>query len=314
MPEVLVEVKKNKEQILVSSIMEAVFYFDVFKYPLTSDEIFEFSNVKTTSEEVKSALANLLTHGILKEKSGFYFYSGSDSNCVEERLNSEARALAISNKANRYAKFISGFPFVRSVSFSGSFSKGVIAKDGDVDYFIIVEPNRLWVCRTFLIAFKKIFLFNSKKFFCVNYFIDTENLDVPDKNRFVATEIATLKNAFGTHDFQNFLTRNNWAFEYFPQQKNISHLQASDCRKGRFKKSLEWLLSGKFGDKMDDVFLNFTIKKWKRKFPHLNNSEFELNMRSKKNVSKHHPQGFQTKVLEAVNERMKAIAYKTDMM
>ena len=65
---------------------------------------------------------------------------------------------------------------------------------------------------------------------------------------------------------------------------------------------------------MDDVFLIFTIKKWKRKFPHLNNSEFELNMRSKKNVSKHHPQGFQTKVLEAVNERMKAIAYKTDMM
>ena len=46
---------------------------------------------------------------------------------------------------------------------------------------------------------------------------------------------------------------------------------------------------------------------WKRKFPHFDESDFDLNMRTRKNVSKHHPQGFQQKVLDALEVKMKEL-------
>ncbi|MEZ5195381.1 MAG: hypothetical protein R2764_02960 [Bacteroidales bacterium] len=84
-------------------------------------------------------------------------------------------------KAKRFSTFISNFPYVRGISLSGSLSKGYIGDDPDIDYFIITKENRLWLSCTMLIAFKKIFLFNSCKYFCVNYFIDTNNLEIEEK-------------------------------------------------------------------------------------------------------------------------------------
>ena len=78
-------------------------------------------------------------------------------------------------------KFISKFPYVRAILLSGSISKGYMDKDSDVDYFIITQPNRLWVTRLLLMLFKKIFLFNSRKVFCINYFVDSEKLEIEEK-------------------------------------------------------------------------------------------------------------------------------------
>ena len=84
------------------------------------------------------------------------------------------------------------FPFVRGVFLSGSISKGFMSESDDIDYFIITAPGRLWLTRTLLILFKKIFLFNSFRNFCLNYFIDSENLYIPEHNRYTATEIVFL--------------------------------------------------------------------------------------------------------------------------
>ncbi|MBK8679672.1 MAG: hypothetical protein IPN25_13810 [Sphingobacteriales bacterium] len=45
--------------------------------------------------------------------------------------------------AFRISKFIGSFPFVRGVLLSGSLSKNRLAADGDIDYFIIAQPNAL---------------------------------------------------------------------------------------------------------------------------------------------------------------------------
>jgi len=49
-----------------------------------------------------------------------------------------------------------------------------------------------------------------------------------------------------------------------------------------------------------DTFIklfSLTLSIWQKKFKHFNKTDFDLNMRSRKNVSKHHPSGFQQKVL-----------------
>src|SRR4029453_8923510 len=94
---------------------------------------------------------------------------------------------------------IASFPYVRCVCISGSLSKKYFDDTTDIDFFVITKPGRLWVCRTFLILFKKLFLLNSKKYFCINYFIDSDNLEIPDQNIFTATELTTL---IPMHDYE----------------------------------------------------------------------------------------------------------------
>ena len=96
------------------------------------------------------------------------------------------------HKALRNARLIFHFPFTRAIMISGSLSKNYADEASDVDYFIIVKPGRLWIARTLLIIYKRIFLMNSKKYFCVNYFIDEDHLEIEEKNLFTAVELTTL--------------------------------------------------------------------------------------------------------------------------
>ena len=65
------------------------------------------------------------------------------------------------------------------------------------------------------------------------------------------------------------------------------------------------MLSGKTGDKLDNYFFKLTLKRWKKKFSHFNEEDFDLNMRTRKNVSKHHPRGYQHKVLSSFELKIK---------
>jgi hypothetical protein len=53
------------------------------------------------------------------------------------------------------------------------------------------------------------------------------------------------------------------------------------------------------GDFADKQLFKLTLSIWQKKFKHFNKTDFDLNMRSRKNVSKHHPSGFQQKVLNS---------------
>src|SRR4029453_17664939 len=115
---------------------------------------------------------DLCNNGLVHGRDG-YFAVAPPGPMIGRRREQEERAASRMNKARRMSRFIGSFPFVRGVMLSGSIDKGVLDEDGDIDYFIITSPGRLWVARTLLILYKKIFLLNSRRDFCVNYFVDT---------------------------------------------------------------------------------------------------------------------------------------------
>jgi hypothetical protein len=53
-----------------------------------------------------------------------------------------------------------------------------------------------------------------------------------------------------------------------------------------------------------------TMWRWDVKFKHFDRSKFNLTLRSTRNVSKHHPQDFQTTVLQRVEEIKARLATK----
>jgi hypothetical protein len=285
-----------------STVIDTLLYFDIFHYPLTSHEIQQFSaNTQIKDEQLLEQVLDALVSRKLIYKLGKYYSLESEHSLVQRREEGNRKAEEMMKKAVKYSNLIHHFPFVRSVCISGSLSKGFIDEKGDVDYFIITTPKRLWIARSLLILFKKIVLLNNHKYFCVNYFVDTTHLEIPDKNIFTATELLTLLPMTGKEIHRSLMDNNQWALAYLP-----NYTKETDTKEKQHKRTvkcmLEKLLDNQLGDALDDVFMRLTIKKWQNKFRHFSQEELETALRSRKYVSKHHPQNFQKRVLEKFSQ------------
>ncbi len=284
-----------------NDILDVLVYFTTFQHPLNIEEIQNNCVNKYSTEKVQNALTKLIEKELVFEYNSYYTLSSLVSEWVINRIEKEYWANQLLNQSDFYIKIIKSMPFVRAVAISGSVSKGVAHDKGDLDYFIITEKNRLWLSRTLLILFKKLFLLNSRRYFCVNYFLDMENLQVPDKNIFTATEIAYLIPVYNKQLIEEFQTKNNWFKAYYPDFDHpIKRKIHSSSR--MLKKALELPFYGKLGHLLDTLFMKLTIKRWDRKFADFDREKFELTMRSQKGVSKHHPRDFQNRVLDKISE------------
>jgi hypothetical protein len=297
----------NTSFYLQRSVLSSLCYFDVFAHPLTKEEIRNTLSVQALPEELTHTLELLLERSIILEKDGFYFLAERDATIVAARKEKERRAQAAIRRSYRYTRLISRFPFVRGVCISGSLSKGVMEQDGDVDYFVVTDPGRLWLCRSLLILFKKIFLFNSHKYFCTNYFVDANSLLIPDKNIFTATEVMYLKPVVNRDLIEKLVIANGWTKEFLPAFERRLGIPCLKENRNGFKRMLEWVLGGRIGERLDNSFFKLTLKRWQKKFPNFATEDFDLNMRTRKNVSKHHPRGYQQKVLTAHAAKLKKV-------
>jgi len=287
---------------LAQSLLKKIIYFDIFSYPLLPEEIAEYCNYPDLNyDKMQKVLDELRSTNMTNYKSGFYFL-GNDESKIEKRLEENHLAIIRMNTARKYSSLVSKFPFVRAVFISGSLSKNVMKPDSDIDFFIITQPGRLWLCRALLTIFKKIFLWNSHRNFCLNYFIDTNSLEIPDKNVFTATEIAFLLPMYNYLLYQEFMKANDW---YRLEYPNLNHRsEALKIKPPLLKRILEKILNNRIGNKLDDWSFSVISGFWRKKFSYFSEKQFSLNMRSLKNVSKHHPNSFQERVLKTYKEKI----------
>ncbi len=295
------------------AIVRTLLYFELFSHPLTAREIWQFAHVESSEPTLHPAGESFETFQeklqLLVEKGavfqfGDFFQTQHQAEWVERRRDSNRRADAFLPKAQRMARFIARFPYIRAVFVSGSLSKHSMKPDSDVDFFLITTPGRLWLARTLLVLFKKIFLFNSHKYFCVNYFIDTQHLVIEEQNLFTATEIVTLLPMYGGDWYQAFCRENHWAWQQYPHAASRPVHDVPTSARSWFKRNAEWLLGGVFGDWLDSRAMHLTVRFWRKKFNHLDDNTFNVALKSRRHVSKHHPLYFQKKVLEHLSVRM----------
>lgn len=286
--------------------LKTILYFSIFRYPLKIEEIHSYTNYESISDTEKE-LQHLIAEKILIKVDDFYVY-GSDLDSVIKRLRGNMYADRALKIAQKKAKFIAKFPFVKGVGVSGSLSKGYYDNGSDIDFFVITEPNKLWLCRTFLMLYKKIFLLNSRKFFCVNYFVSTSQLEIEEKNRFTATELKTLIPMQGKTVFEDFFQKNQWVTNYF-NKFNPELTLVPDFKKPIGTKSVEFMFGNHIGNFIDDSFKKITLKKWRAKFRMMSEEDFKIALKSTKNISKHHPSHFQKKVILDLNNRIEEVGH-----
>ncbi len=288
--------------------LKTLLYFSIFKYPLQIDEVFEYSNTSSI-EETSIFLEEYLNEGVIF-KIGNYYLCENEPSYIDRRLKGNQMAKAIFYKAEKVSKFIAKFPYVSAVGISGSLSKGYYDENGDIDFFIITSSNRLWIARTLLILYKKLFLFNSKKYFCVNYFVSEDALEIQEKNQFTATEVVTLIPMYGQIAFQKFYEKNRWINSFYTNKNVVGIEQTQSIKKSWAILLFQQLLQYRIGDYIDHSLLKLTLRKWKQKFSHLDAKNFKVAMKSTKNISKHHPQNYQKKVIDILDERYEKVLLK----
>lgn len=289
-------------QPLAASFLRKLIYFDIFSYPLTRQELFEYSSIKNFDvQEGINTLENLLEQKVVKSYLGYYFI-GNGNEKIRKRITGNKLAKRRMKYARFFSALIASFPFTRGVYISGSLSKGYMDKNSDIDYFILTSRNRLWLCRTLLILFKKVFLLNSHRNFCINYLIDIDHLEIKERNIYTATEIALLMPMYNFEQYENFLNENSWVKEYYP---NLKHHETFSVKGlSRIKKIAEKLLDNRLGDTLDNFFFKTTSRFWEKKHRKIDVTKPESELVWNKHVSQYNPRHFRLNVLKRFREKI----------
>ena len=282
------------------NILKPLIYFSLFNHPLTEEEAFQFSKASTKSS-LRKEVDILIQSGIIKKVDEFLLYKKDPTN-ITKRVTGNKNANAVMPKAKKMASFISKFPFVEGVGISGSLSKGYYDAESDFDFFVITKARKVWLTRTLIAFYKRIFLHNSYKEFCVNYYVSTETLEIEEKNRFTATEIITVIPLYGKEVFEDFYKENQWVTDYFPNYTLLSNLKKTyPIIKSKNRQVFEFLLTNFIGRSINYLCMKFITRRWKQKYKSKVNSPYK----SKKEISKHHPENFQDKVIKKLNLQYK---------
>ncbi len=280
------------------NILETLAYFDLFDYPLSRAEIYLFLKNKYDFETFDDALKSLLHGGIIYQFDKFYTLK-NDHYLIVRRNEGNKKAVELIKIAEKVGSLLIHFPYVRGIAISGSLSKNFADEQSDIDLFIITAKNKLWIARTIMHCFKKLtFLVNKEHLFCMNYYIDEQQLEIAEKNLYTAIEIGTLIPLQGDAVFERFYAENSWTRNFLPN-KNMRIASAKPVKNSFFKNTVELLFNNPAGDAIDNMLMKITAGRWLKKTTQkkLNNHGIIMGMDTNKHFAKPDPKNFQSKLL-----------------
>lgn len=201
---------------LEQAIVQAVTYSDIFDYPLTAEEIHRYlMGIAIDRDTFNATLQQSpLVRQHLSQRDGYYTLSGRES-IVAIRREREQAAARVWPRALSYGRIIASLPFVRMVAITGELAMDNIGPHSDIDYFIVTEPGRLWICRLMTIAVVR-YAAPRGDIVCPNYLLSERALELHDRNLYTAHEVAQMVPIYGLETYQRLREANAWVSEFLP--------------------------------------------------------------------------------------------------
>ncbi|MDD5566742.1 MAG: hypothetical protein PHH01_00955 [Patescibacteria group bacterium] len=210
------------------SILSELAYFDIFEHPLTAMEIWRYSNqADLTLADVLEALETDPTlREIISQRWGFYFLKGRE-HTVELRLKRYREAEAKYQKALKFARRLSAFPFIRMIGVCNSLAYSNSRLAGDIDFLIVAEPKRIWTARFYAASYLKLLGERpsgqeTRDKICLTFFISPEGFDlrpikISSPDIYLAHWVKQIVPIYDPRRlYPEFLTANSWVDELFP--------------------------------------------------------------------------------------------------
>jgi hypothetical protein len=217
----------------------------------------------------------------------------------------------------RVARFmtllISHVPFVRGIFISGQLCRYIADEKSDIDYFIVTEPNHLWIVRLALVLFRRVFLLNKRKYLCANYYITTDNLKIRERNAYVACEVASLKPIYNRDLFDRFMQENTWISDFYPNfsMERIEYRRGID-RESMIRRFIEALTPTWLAKWIDLQLMETTRSFWRWKFPHHSSKAHSVSLRTCRNESRAHPNDISGVILARYAEGLRRYGLSHD--
>lgn len=207
------------------AIIKTLCYSEIFSYPLTFSELWQYliSSRTVTKKELKKAL---LKHKQYVESINGYIVLKGGGNLAKVRMERATHSRRKYTKAVFVSHILSLIPTVKLIGVSGSLSMYNAKKEDDIDLFIITSSNSLWITR-FLVS-TTLFLMKEKRSrgskwaqdkICPNMLLTEDSMTISKKHRslYVAHEIAQLKVLIDKgHVRHNFFAKNKWVLSFMP--------------------------------------------------------------------------------------------------
>ena len=139
---------------LSDSIIDTLAFFAIFDFPLTSTEVFDRlwePPAGVGPLDVTKELEHLVVNKVIVGGGG-YFALDSINGALERRRGAHwlvAHKLRRARRALRYAAWV---PFMRAVFICNTVAFGWPRAESDIDVFVVVRRDRLWLTRLFLTA------------------------------------------------------------------------------------------------------------------------------------------------------------------
>jgi len=209
---------ENDSEILIKA-KKVIAFFDLFDYPLTAFEIWEYLTGQVKLEEI----IDILDKGVpvLSQKNGLYFLTGRD-----EITAIRAQHYNYSNRKYKSArKFVGLFkwlPFIKVIALANSIGAHNLRDGSDIDIFVISAPRRIWLTRFVLASAAKLLnrrptSKNKRDKICLSFYITTENLNLdnlmlPDGDPYFNYWLQTLVLLYNKDSvYEKFLVANRLA-------------------------------------------------------------------------------------------------------
>ncbi|KKP37956.1 MAG: hypothetical protein UR27_C0001G0008 [Candidatus Peregrinibacteria bacterium GW2011_GWA2_33_10] len=261
-------------------VLEILVFFDLFDYVLTLEEIvFFLGDINISGKNIQNFCKNN------KDISSYdnFFYLNKRKNLIPKRLKQEKLKKKMWRKVKFAQKLISFLPFINSVFVCNNLALGSFDEKSDIDLLIVSKNNRLFLARFFITSIFHLFGLrrHGRKIagkFCLSFYISENELDLGKiKNShdiYLAFWMKTLHSIFDLNDISTKLFKKNeyWLKDYFYDLKR-HELKIEILKiKSFFRKFMEALLSGKFGNKIENFLKEWQMKRAFEKKEQLKNT------------------------------------------
>jgi hypothetical protein len=223
---------------LERAIVQTVAYADVFDYPLTADEVHRYLIGLGAGRSTIRAILNTRPPKEISRTGRYFSLAGREAS-VETRKVRAAKASEYWRKAIHYGRRMSNLPFVRMVAVTGGLAMDNMS-DGDIDYLVITQPGRLWLCRALIVGLVRLAALRGVEL-CPNYFLSERALVLDERNLFTAHEVTQMVPLAGMGTYQQMRDLNRWTFAFLPNADNtprrLATVEPSSGRTRRFVES-----------------------------------------------------------------------------
>lgn len=221
-------------------IFQTLLYFDIFNYPLTKEELWQFAKLDLKQNE--SDFYKSLQKIKIPFYKSFYFLKGRKE-IINQRIKKEAINKLKLKKANKIINILKLIPTVNLIGISGSLSMQNSDLDDDIDIFVICQSGLVWISRLFLVftlSFLQVYRNKNDKDYkdkiCLNLLIAENNMKFfsKKKNLYLAHEIVQLFPIFQRDNtYAHFIKENEWVKFYLPNylERTVKYKIAFSAKK-----------------------------------------------------------------------------------